>query len=517
MRIIIVLIFIIAVDRTAWGQYFQFSQYNFTDQRINPASVASSPNASVDIIYRSQSAAGDVKLKSAMVSATYPLISRQTGLPWSGIGVSVMDDRSGGIFQLQEASLSYAVRISLTRFQSLSLGMKSLFMQRSISMDGLFTGLQYVPDRGFDRFASNGENLATLRSSFVTFSAGMNWQQVDKKGKKIAHASISLFDFNKPEDSFYGFESSLHHTLVADVSIKAYEQDQFALLPQLLYTNSAGNHVLNAGLVTRYDLRHIASYPSHLDIITKYVAGRSGILGLQFHRENFSMGFSYDFPLFKKNIANTSAFEIGMEFRKLVNPPLKNRVAARKKAKVKTNTTARTSTTKVVSDKKPVLKNDSSIVSRDHVKVGVAAKEKLSETLRIKRDSVIAKADAGSITHQPYEIEKVVLHFNFEFNSSELDGESTNYLDDLVTALNENAHLRIKLTGHTDNIGSEKFNERLSLHRANCIKQYLTARGVFSDRIEVLGKGMREPLNENKTDEQRAKNRRVELTILYAE
>ena len=87
------LVLIMAVHHTARAQYFQFSQYNFTGQRINPASVASSPNASLDIIYRNQSAAPDVRLKSAMISATYPFISRQTALPWSGMGISVMDDR----------------------------------------------------------------------------------------------------------------------------------------------------------------------------------------------------------------------------------------------------------------------------------------------------------------------------------------------------------------------------------------------------------------------------------------
>lgn len=114
-------------------------------------------------------------------------------------------------------------------------------------------------------------------------------------------------------------------------------------------------------------------------------------------------------------------------------------------------------------------------------------------------------------------IEKTILHFNFAFNSTELDEESVNYLNDLVAALEENPHLRIKLTGHTDNIGSARFNERLSLVRANSIRDHLVSMGVDSERIETEGKGLREPLNENKTEEERAKNRRVELLIFYGE
>lgn len=139
----------------------------------------------------------------------------------------------------------------------------------------------------------------------------------------------------------------------------------------------------------------------------------------------------------------------------------------------------------------------------------------MKSSLQHKQDSVLSTAQAGMVNHEPFVIEKVTLHFNFEFNSSDLDQASADYLNELSEALKENEHLRIRLTGHTDNIGSEKFNQRLSLFRANTIKEYLVERGIDPERIETEGKGMAEPLNENKNDEERAANRRVELTILY--
>lgn len=129
----------------------------------------------------------------------------------------------------------------------------------------------------------------------------------------------------------------------------------------------------------------------------------------------------------------------------------------------------------------------------------------------------MATAQAGKITHQPLVLDKVTLHFNFEFNSSDLDDASTSYLDDLVAALDENRHLKIQLTGHTDNVGSAKFNEKLSLYRANSIKEYLVSKGISSERINAAGKGLTEPVDDNRTEKGRAKNRRVELVILYAE
>ena len=96
-----------------------------------------------------------------------------------------------------------------------------------------------------------------------------------------------------------------------------------------------------------------------------------------------------------------------------------------------------------------------------------------------------------------------------------MDGETTEYLDELAKALIDNPELTIKLVGHTDNVGSEKFNQRLSINRAQTLKGYLVQKGVGTERISAEGKGMKEPLNKNETEEDKAKNRRVELTILY--
>src|SRR5690349_19271573 len=106
MRFLLIVFFCIA-GFAARGQYFQFSQYNFTKQRINPAYVASSNYASVSVLSRDQATDGGFHLNSNFINASYPFIARKSGKRWSGIGLSVMDDRSGsaGIFNTQEAAL----------------------------------------------------------------------------------------------------------------------------------------------------------------------------------------------------------------------------------------------------------------------------------------------------------------------------------------------------------------------------------------------------------------------------
>ncbi len=507
LRYIVIACFLTLLYNKVNGQYFQFSQYNFTTQRINPALVAASDYASVSVIHRDQSTGGDFNLKSNMLSGAYPLLSRRNGLRWAGVGLTVMDDRSGGIFSTQEVAGSIALNLFMTRFRSLSLGFKVLYQQRGINLDGLYTGSQFVADRGFDQSLSNGENIQFLQSKFLTFSSGIHWQEVDKQGDRTAYWGFSFFDFNKPQDSFSGIDSHLNSTFTFTGGLRVYDADQVRFTPEVLFTRSNANNVINVGGVTGYELKNSA----RLDFITKYVVGRSGIFGLQLHRENFSIGLSYDFPVVKRNVGNTGAFEIGLELRRLVDPRLKKKTAAKKKSPP-AKTAAKTKPPQTPVAKKPAVVSKSSLQNDSTHEV---KKTDLKTTLAHKQDSAIAMAEAGNIRHQPLLLEKIVLHFNFEFNSSDLDEKSKQYLNDLTAALKENKRLSIKLTGHTDNVGSAKFNERLSLYRANAIKDYLVGSGVEPERIQTIGKGLSEPLNGNRNEKEMAQNRRVELEILY--
>jgi type IX secretion system PorP/SprF family membrane protein len=497
------------------GQYFQFSQYNFTPQRINPATVSSSDYASLSFVYRNQATDGGFHLNSNIVNVSYPLLSKE-GNRWSGIGLSLMDDRSGsaGLFNTQEIALSYSINVNLSKFQSLSLGLKTLYQNRKMDLDGFYTGSQYITDRGFDESLSSGESLGVLKNDFVTFSAGMHWQQTDKKGNRIAYWDISFFDFNRPEDSFLETTDKLNSTLVGALGFRIYREGNMSIYPEILYTRGGSNNVLNVGTILRCDLISNPREPdTHVDLITKYVLGRSGIVGLQFHRENFSVGLSYDFPVLTRNVANTGALELGLAFRKLILRNKNDRRTIDKDGKPVQNQVGKPQAGKKLGATVGVKKPNPARPVTDSSKVKSSPKEDLSTRLKQKQDSVITQANAGHVSHEPLVLEKATLHFNFEFNSTTLDENATEYLDGLAKALIDNPELKIKLIGHTDNVGSEKFNLRLSIHRAKTLKDYLVEKGVDSGRIDAEGKGMTEPLNKNETEQDRSKNRRVELTI----
>ncbi|RLB81109.1 MAG: hypothetical protein DRH15_06975 [Deltaproteobacteria bacterium] len=102
----------------------------------------------------------------------------------------------------------------------------------------------------------------------------------------------------------------------------------------------------------------------------------------------------------------------------------------------------------------------------------------------------------------------------FGFNEFFLKPEAKKALDLVAQILNQKSGKKILIVGYTDNVGSDQYNLRLSLQRAQSVADYLIyVGGVNKQRIKIEGKGKADPVADNSTEEGRAKNRRVEITI----
>lgn len=106
----------------------------------------------------------------------------------------------------------------------------------------------------------------------------------------------------------------------------------------------------------------------------------------------------------------------------------------------------------------------------------------------------------------------------FEFNSTQLQPGAPELLDKVGAALssNELETFRFSIEGHTDSVGSSSYNEQLSKRRADAVREYLVAKGVPENRMEVVGHGEAAPVDSNDTDRGRQRNRRVELINMGA-
>ncbi len=105
----------------------------------------------------------------------------------------------------------------------------------------------------------------------------------------------------------------------------------------------------------------------------------------------------------------------------------------------------------------------------------------------------------------------VTLYVTFDTGKATIKPDSAKTLDDAAAALKVAAALRVEVAGHTDNVGAPEGNLRLSQERAQAVMAALVARGIKADRMTAKGYGQTTPVADNRTEEGRAKNRRVEL------
>ena len=111
-------------------------------------------------------------------------------------------------------------------------------------------------------------------------------------------------------------------------------------------------------------------------------------------------------------------------------------------------------------------------------------------------------------------INKVFRNLEFETGKAVIRSTSFSSLDELSALLKKKTTFRLLIEGHTDNVGSDASNLKLSQRRAEAVKKYLTDKGIDATRIVSKGYGEMEPVADNKTAEGRQRNRRVEFTIL---
>ena len=110
------------------------------------------------------------------------------------------------------------------------------------------------------------------------------------------------------------------------------------------------------------------------------------------------------------------------------------------------------------------------------------------------RESVVIQADAL-----------------FDFDKSVLRPDGKKSIDDALAKIQGTDLEMVIATGHTDSIGTEQYNQRLSERRAEAVKQYLVSKGIPASKITTIGKGESQPVATNKTKEGRQKNRRVDI------
>lgn len=124
----------------------------------------------------------------------------------------------------------------------------------------------------------------------------------------------------------------------------------------------------------------------------------------------------------------------------------------------------------------------------------------------VRKDIGLNRYRAGTVI--------ILKNIFFDFDKATLRPESKAELERVFQLLKENPKMKVRLAGHTDSMGSDDYNQRLSEARAKAVYEYLIQRGISADRLSYIGYGESRPIDTNDTDEGRQNNRRVELEIL---
>ncbi len=150
------------------------------------------------------------------------------------------------------------------------------------------------------------------------------------------------------------------------------------------------------------------------------------------------------------------------------------------------------------------------------------AKAILEAEAKAKADAAIAEAEAQAKANEQRipivvseEVKKVLDYalkgVQFETGSALLTTTSFSILDDVATTMAANPELKISIEGHTDKVGNDAINLKLSETRANTCMSYLISKGISSERLKMAGYGSARPVAENDSEEGRSQNRRVEF------
>lgn len=107
----------------------------------------------------------------------------------------------------------------------------------------------------------------------------------------------------------------------------------------------------------------------------------------------------------------------------------------------------------------------------------------------------------------------LVLYFDFDKSDFKPNEITDNFFNESNTYLNHYTQASIKITGHTDAIGSIEYNQSLGFRRAKSAQQYFEKKGIQANKINIISKGENDPADNNNTIEGRAKNRRTVITI----
>ena len=478
----------------ALAQYPVISHLDWMQGQLNPAYLGINKKENLMLDYNRSWISKTVNSNLAIAQYDRAIITSK-GLNIGGVGISVFNNQVNykEIFNRFQAAVAAAYAFQINRELHLNFGLQGTYYDDRVNNDGLLTGSQYVPGWGFDPGMGSNEPMSNLEVNYFGISSGLFLYQSSDDPLPGNYLGLSVKNINRPVNSLYEQDVRMAPQFNLTGGMSILEGLTNKLLGELWYTNSSGNGNFTMGIV--YQENNLISNRSSEEIISirllsRYSINNKLLLGGQLLYDRFLIGMTYDIPMSgTKSRTYDNGFEILLGFCQKVKTPLKRR----KKH-------AHAPESKIIPEQAIVVEKDS-VIAPAQAKVPV------------KSDSVASHLDQSGNARVGQLMDDVPLQGKvfFDFSSKDITKESEDILRQLISEFYLRGKTVMVITGHADNVGTNEFNQKLSLERAESVRKKLILFGMNADQVSISGKGEEEPLVPNDSAENRAKNRRVEI------
>lgn len=490
----------------AFGQDLKTSHLMWNLPTYNVGALTPNNTSRITFDYRRAGLVEGVSFSSLSAWADYPLLlqDKNTG----AVFFSVQNEQSGGLTNFNTLKLQGALakKISVTRVSHLTFGLGAGYQQFGMSLNGFTTSSQFVEGIGFDPGLPNGEPSGYYHSSYLTINSGLFYEGTDPRNKQLLRLGISAQNLNKQLKTWENTQSPLPVSWSTQLQYLALTRPNTAAGPDVEVFKDGNTYNAVGGFSVRHYLNNKGAVQltndqlEYLNLFARLATQKKGILGVQFTNGKLIAGVSYDFPLGNLSRVYGNAFEVLVALTPAVHH------SRQKKERVKVPTKARSEQKEnpVETKKKiPLETTDSADMARV-----------VPDTTQITRQTTAnGEVNIGGISDTGASTAPVNGLVYFISGSSRLDASSRKYLDNLYKNYISKRAYHISITGYTDDVGSPESNESLSVQRAKAAADYLIHLGASPENIEVKGMGEEQPIVPNDSEINRARNRRVEISV----
>jgi type IX secretion system PorP/SprF family membrane protein len=473
------------------AQYYYYSQYEQTPLNINPALLSTEKDIKLSLLYHQNELWKDLNMKNFQMSLIYPLsLVKNERIP-QRIGLSINYDNTGkrGLINCTGGSLAFTQGVTINRWSVLSAGLQASFFFYNNSNPGNYTtGSQWVNGTGFDPSQGIAENINFETVKLFTVNTGINWNITDGSKPK-GNLGVSVYYLNKPIYSFLNENNKLDSKYIIHGNYRLFKINSLSISPRMLLVYQNVN-IISFGTLFNYSFKSdnpfLAIRDCNLQLGLDYRYDHSGIMSFSIEQTKYIFGISYTMGLNSNKVYSNYGSNIEICFalkfhknRKRTGNPNEYNIGE----------------TRLIFNK-----------GVDNVNNGENNKQNNINNYR---------SDTVVVTGEKYHVQ-LRQDFKFKFNDATLTSDAQLYLDDLAKMLKQNQDLKVEVIGHTDDVGTEDANLKISGQRAKIVIDYLVSKGIKQTRLKLTAKGKSEPLVSNNNEDNKAKNRRVEF-IIYSE